>query len=250
MCARLVDYTHFLGIASRLEWDERRIELGDDARAWPGLEPARRERVTAFVAGFALAEERVAVDLAPFAAAAPSAAMAECFAAQARDEERHASFFDRYAREVLAVAGDTPGARLDWLRRRVEPRFAELFEERLHSVATSLADGALPLGDAVTLYHLVLEGVVFSAAQNALLAELEADAALPGLAEGLRRVVLDERWHIGFGVRVLRGGAAPGAGAEADAERAVRAWGNLLGPEQREAALRQHRRRLTAAGLA
>ena len=237
----LVDYSHFLGIASRLEWDERRIDLGADARAWPRLDRARRERVIAFAAAFALAEERVAVDLEPFIAAAPNREMAACFRAQGRDEDRHARFFERYARGVLRV-GD-PG-------EHVSPRFTELFEERLSATARELASGRLALADAVALYHLLLEGVVFSAGQSALLAELTASGELPGLLEGLQRVVADERWHIGLGVRVLRdhepgdSSLAPGA-----AERAVDAWGELLPPDQRDAALRLHRRRLSAAGI-
>lgn len=236
----LVGYHHFLGIAARIDWDADAIDLTNDAQRWPHLSPARRERVTAFVAAFALAEERVALDLEAFVAAAPSSEIATCFRAQARDEERHARFFDRYTREVLRVAD---------LYEHVAPWFAELFEERLGAAARELASGRLPLADAVALYHLALEGVVFSAGQNALLAELQARRELPALREGLERVVADERWHIGFGVRVLRG--AVGAETTAiDAEHVIGAWGNLLRPDQRDAALNLHQRRLAAAGLA
>ena len=49
---------------------------------------------------------------------------------------------------------------------------------------------------------LLLEGVVFTAGQRALLAALEDDD-LPGIREGVTRVDLDERWHIGLGLRHL-----------------------------------------------
>jgi ribonucleoside-diphosphate reductase beta chain len=238
--AVLVGYEHFLGIADRIAWDERDVDLTDDGAGWSGLDPEWRDRVTAFVAGFALAEERVAIDLSPFIAAASDASMADCFRAQARDEERHARFFDRYSRRVLG---------LDDLSDRVAPRFRELFEERLGAAASELASGRLRLADAVALYHLVLEGVVFSAGQNALLAELRRTGDLPGLCEGMGRVVADERWHIGFGVRILRGDPARVTIA-VDSEHAIGAWGELLTPDQRDAALRQHRRRLAAAGFA
>ena len=55
------------------------------------------------MAGFALADKRVAIDLSPFIAAAFDSSMADCFRAQARDEERHARFFDRYSRRVLGL---------------------------------------------------------------------------------------------------------------------------------------------------
>jgi ribonucleoside-diphosphate reductase beta chain len=231
----LVRYERFLDIAAGIQWDAGAIDLAGDAAAWPGIDAALRERVASFVAAFRLAEERVAVDLDPFVSAAPSPALAACFRAQARDEERHARFFERYEREVL---GDVAP---------VDPEFAELFEERLGAAARALAAGDLPLADAVALYHLVLEGVVFSAGQTALLAELEAAGELPGLREGLERVVADERWHIGLGVRVLRGEA--GAAPEIDGERAIEAWGDLLSAPRREATLVLHRRRLAAAGL-
>jgi len=49
---------------------------------------------------------------------------------------------------------------------------------------------------------MLLEGVVFDAGQEALLADL-GDGALPGVREGLERVARDERWHVGFGLRCL-----------------------------------------------
>ena len=51
--------------------------------------------------------------------------------------------------------------------------------------------------EAVGVYHMVLEGVVFTAGQLALL-EL-VDDRLPGLREGTELVLRDERWHVGFG---------------------------------------------------
>ena len=235
----LVGYEHFLGIADRVAWDEQDIDFNGDATRWPNLTSERRERITAFVAGFALAEERVAIDLSAFVDAASSPSMADCFRAQAQDEQRHARFFDRYSREVLGV---------DHLSDRVAPPLRELFEERLGAAARDLASNRLSLGDAVALYHLVLEGVVFTAGQNALLAELRASGDLIGLCGGMERVVRDERWHIGFGVRVLRGDSA-GLTRTIDAVHAIGAWGSLLPAKWRESALQQHRRRLAAAGL-
>jgi ribonucleoside-diphosphate reductase beta chain len=48
---------------------------------------------------------------------------------------------------------------------------------------------------------MVLEGVVFTAGQLALLDLL--DDRLPGLREGVDLVLRDERWHVGFGARCL-----------------------------------------------
>ena len=47
----------------------------------------------------------------------------------------------------------------------------ELFEERLPAMAGDLAAGRAGLADGVGLYHMLLEGIVFDAGQQALLAD-------------------------------------------------------------------------------
>ena len=69
-------------------------------------------------------------------------------------------------------------------------------------MAAELAAGRTGLAEGVSLYHMLLEGVVFDAGQHALLDDL-ADGALPGVREGIERVERDERWHVGFGLRCL-----------------------------------------------
>ena len=128
--------------------------------------------------------------------------MAWVFFLQRRDEQRHAMLFDRIAAEVLGLPGDTPAERRAAARAHVPPALLELFEERLPAMAAELAAGRTGLSEGVSLYHMLLEGVVFDAGQHALLDDL-ADGALPGVREGVERVERDERWHVGFGLRCL-----------------------------------------------
>jgi len=227
----LAGYEHLLRAARRLRWDEAALDLRADARAWAQLDEARRAPVRRLVAGFLVAEAAVAAALDPFVAAADDPLVRACFAAQQADEERHARFFARAARLTGARAQDAP------------PAVRDLFEHRLPETAAALARGDATLGDAVALYHLVLEGVVFAAGQEALMGALEP-AGLAGMHDGARRVQADERWHVGLGVRCLQetGVAAPALDALlADGERAARAWGGEVdGP----AVVRTHRRRL------
>ena len=98
---------------------------------------------------------------------------------------------------------------------------------------------------------MMLEGAVFSAGQRALLDEL-ADDALPGVREGVTRVELDERWHVGFGVRCLieaEGGDLRVDDLLARATAAAAAWGDAVPAATREYAVTQCRRRLAVAGL-
>lgn len=254
-------YGHFLRTAASLQWDEATVDLSPDGRAWPALDPAVRSRVARLVAGFCVAEAAVAEEIVPFARAARDPDAAACFEAQAIDEDRHARFFDRIAAEVMGVAGPTAAQRRAVLRRSVPPRFVELFEERLPGVARALPpaprgelESGAALADAVALYHLHLEGIVFSAGQLALLRLLDGPAsALVGLREGLERVLADERWHIGLGVRLLDdiGAAmAPDERVAAEAPAAVAAWGDAVDADLAERTIALHRRRLAAARLA
>src|SRR3954451_4860738 len=199
----------FSQIVARLQWNAMAIDLAPDARAWPDLPAERRERLTTLLAGFRVAEDAVAEELAPFAGAARAAELASheslmawVFYLQRRDEQRHTQFFDRVAAEVIGLVGGTPAERRDAAREHAPPGLLELFEERLPAMAAELAAGRTGLADAIGLYHMLLEGVVFEAGQHALLEDLD-DGALPGVREGVERVERDERWHVGFGLRCL-----------------------------------------------
>src|SRR4029077_4707414 len=122
---------------------------------------------------------------------------------------RHARFFDRVAGELLGLPGDSPAQRRAAARAYVPEALCELFEERLPAITSALAAGRAGILDGVRLYHMILEGAVFSAGQRALLDDLQ-DGALPGTREGVTRVELDERWHVGFGVRCLIEGQGEG----------------------------------------
>jgi ribonucleoside-diphosphate reductase beta chain len=244
----------FSRIVARLQWNAMAIDLSPDARAWPELEAERRERLTALLAGFRVAEDAVAEDIAPFADVARKSELASheslvawVFYLQRRDEQRHAQFFDRVAAEVLGLAGDTPAERREAAREHAPSGLLELFEERLPEMAGELAAGRTGLADGIGLYHMLLEGVVFEAGQHALLDDLEDDA-LPGVREGVGRVERDERWHIGFGLRCLIE-AKPSSDLLDDllgrAEDAADAWGDALPAETRERAVRMCARRLS-----
>lgn len=230
----LAGYEHLLRAAQRLRWDEAAIDLRADTRAWTALDEARRAPLRRLIAGFLVAEEAVAAALDPFVAAADDPLVRACFEAQQSDEERHARFFTRVADEVVGVHPlDAPHAVRD------------LFTRRLPDTAAALARGDATLADGVALYHLILEGVVFSAGQEALVQALR-DTDLHGVRAGAARVQADERWHVGLGVRCLQDAGLAAEKLEAllaRGERAARAWG--LGSVDAARAAQVHRRRLT-----
>ena len=248
----------FSRIVARLQWNPGAIDLGADARDWRALSEERRGRLMTLLAGFCVAEDAVAEQLAPFADAAREATlvsqeslMAWVFFLQRRDEQRHAQLFDRIAAEVLGLPGADAAERRAAARAHVPAAFLELFEERLPAMAAGLAAGRTGLGQGVSLYHMLLEGVVFDAGQHALLDDL-ADGALPGVREGVERVERDERWHVGFGLRCLIE-TQPGTDLLDDllrrAGEAAAAWGDAVPAATRDESARKVAHRLHVAQL-
>ena len=248
----------FSRIVARLQWSPEAIDLSGDASAWAELPDERRERLTAILAGFCVAEDAVAQQLTPFADVARNgklvsqeSLMAWVFFLQRRDEQRHARLFDRIGAEVLGLPGDTPADRRAAAREHVTPAMLDLFEERLPGMAAELAEGRAGLDEGVSLYHMLLEGVVFDAGQHALLDDLE-DGALPGIRTGIERVESDERWHVGFGLRCLvetQPSAELLSGLLERAEEASAVWGDAVPVATREKSARKVAHRLHAAGL-
>lgn len=250
----ITGYGHFVQLADSLQWDETTIDLSEDVQAWPTLTDGETEQLSGLIAGFCIAEMAVASHLVNFEAAATvDDAMAGCFKAQARDEARHARFFDRVAIEVVGVPGSNASERADALRDRVGPDIVALFEERLPATAEKLADDRASLTNAVGLYHMVLEGVVLLAGQQAMIDTLGSlSVPLPGVRKGMELVLRDERWHIGFGSRVIQSADLVDDDLEeilANGEAAAKAWGNLTTPEAIDKAAQLHRRRLRSVGI-
>ena len=235
----------FSKLVARIQWDPAAIDLTPDAREWPRLPDERRRRLKTLLAGFRVGDDLVSEHIAPFADAArqgtlasQESLMAWVFFLQRRDEERHARLFDRIAAEVLGLPGATPEERRVAARAEAPPAMLELFEERLPAMAAEIAAGRKGLSEGVSLYHMLLEDL--------------ADGALPGVCEGVRRVELDERWHIGFGLRCLIE-TQPSRELLDDllvrAEEAGEVWGDAVPAAMRRECAQKVAHRLHVSGL-
>src|ERR1700755_1360465 len=98
-------FDSFVILAETLQWDETTLDFASDKAAWPMLDDTEKARVLGLIAGFCIAESAVSEHIDAFEAAASNDWVAACFRAQARDEHRHARFFDLVAAEVAAVPG-------------------------------------------------------------------------------------------------------------------------------------------------
>jgi ribonucleoside-diphosphate reductase beta chain len=239
----------FSRVVAKLQWDEGALDLVPDAKAYREMPDERRERLTKLLAGFRIADDAVSVHLQPFGPAANNSLTAWVIYLQRRDEQRHARFFDRVAGEVLGLPGETKEERGEEARKLAPPGMVELFENQLPAMSAEMAEGEIGLTEGLALYHMTLEGMVLSAGQRALLEDL-SDGAMPGVRKGVYHVELDERWHIGFGLRLLID-AKPSAelldAIMARAEEAAAAWGDALPDEIRDMIVPMARRRLAYA---
>jgi ribonucleoside-diphosphate reductase beta chain len=245
----LASYRHFLERAAASQWDEAAIDLAPDAATWPGLPAETRRRLAGMIESFGLGEAALSRELESFEQSVAGTAAAACVAAQRRDEARHARFFARLRGEVLGAGASAFGSSE---ADGIDAVFAELFERRLPDAAARLAAGEIGLPAAVALCHMLLEGCVFGAGQSALLALLEHEPGLPGMRRGVELVVRDERWHLGFGARLLQDAELDEdliAALAADGDRVLEAWKDLVEEDTLERARLLHRRRLRAAGL-
>jgi ribonucleoside-diphosphate reductase beta chain len=231
---------------AKLQWDEQRIDLAPDGAAFSELPDDRRERLTKLLAGFRIADDAVSENLTPFGPAANNSLIAWVVFLQKRDEQRHARFFDRVAAEVLKLPGETKAERGEAAREIAPPGIVDLFQNQLPAMSAEMAEGRAGLNDGMALYHMTLEGMVLSAGQRALLEDMD-DGALPGVRQGVYHVELDERWHIGFGLRCLidrKPGPDLIEGIMDRAEESAEAWGDALPDHIREAIVPMARRRL------
>jgi ribonucleoside-diphosphate reductase beta chain len=239
----------FSRVVAKLQWDDAAIDLAPDAEAFREMPDERRDRLTKLLAGFRIADDAVSVHLEPFGPAANNSLVAWVMYLQRRDEQRHARFFDRVAAEVLKLPGETKDERGAAARELAPAGIIELFEEQLPTMSAEMAAGAIGFSEGLALYHMTLEGMVLSAGQRALLEDL-ADGAMPGVRKGVYHVELDERWHIGFGLRCLLD-KQPSTelldAIMARAEDAAAAWGDALPDEIRDMIVPMARRRLRYA---
>jgi ribonucleoside-diphosphate reductase beta chain len=82
-----------------------------------------------------------------------------------------------------------------------------LFDEMLGSRVDRLArehEDLETLVEAITLYHMVIEGMLALTGQHFIIQYNEENGTLPGFVEGFNNVARDEHRHVAFGARFLR----------------------------------------------
>ena len=81
--------------------------------------------------------------------------------------------------------------------------FDELLRRRVERLAQEPEDTEA-LVEAVTIYHMVIEGMLALTGQHFIIDYNERMGTLPAFVEGFTKVARDEHRHVAFGARFLR----------------------------------------------
>ena len=193
----------------RQHWSTEDFDFSEDIRQWNDPDRFTEEERKFLLFGFSqffLGEERVTVELLPFAMAAPSHEAQAFLTTQISDEAKHMVFFDRFYREVLGMKANDIGAMLDTQRVNVNKDWETLFDGILHECAERLRLDPTDfpaLVRGVTVYMIVIEGTLALTGARFIVKSLKQRDWLPGFVAGFTAVNRDESRHVGFGVKFL-----------------------------------------------
>jgi ribonucleoside-diphosphate reductase beta chain len=269
----LLSYGELYRLWERQQWATQDIDFTQDRIDWhERIEPEERYQRMYGLSSFFIGEQKVADELGPIMRACPDEEMRLFLCTQIADEARHVVFFNRFYEEVGVLEADHLGGRLSETSAHLSPNFNTLFDEMLHSRVDRLArepEDLETLVETITLYHMVIEGMLALTGQHFIINYNEDQGTLPGFVEGFNKVSRDEHRHVAFGARFLRemsqrdgryrdaiqrtlvecGPAADGVLAPPWYEEGMEIFGVSL-EETREFAMKALERRLKVIGLA
>ncbi len=204
----LLSYEQLYNLWERQQWATQDIDFTQDRIDWHERIPEEERFQRMYgLSSFFIGEQKVAEELGPMMRAAPTEEMRIFLCTQIADEARHVRFFNRFYDEVGVLEADNLQDRLAETSAHVNPEFDQLFDEMLKSRVDHLArkpEDLVALVEAVTLYHMVIEGMLALTGQHFILQYNEEVGTLPGFVEGFNKIARDEHRHVAFGARFLR----------------------------------------------
>jgi ribonucleoside-diphosphate reductase beta chain len=204
---KLLSYRQLYELWERQQWRTQDLDFTQDRADWESFPDDEKFQRMYGLSSFFIGEQKVAEELGPMMRAAPTEEMQIFLCTQIADEARHVAFFNRFYEEVGVLESTTLQDRLEETSAHLNPKFHDLFDDMLHSRVDKLArdPGDLEtLVEAVTLYHMVIEGMLALTGQHFIISYNEENGTLPGFVEGFNNVARDEHRHVAFGARFLR----------------------------------------------
>ena len=203
----LLDYKQLYELWERQQWRTQDLDFSKDREDWLSFPEEERFQRMYGLSSFFIGEQKVADELGPMMRAAPDEDMRIFLCTQIADEARHVQFFNRFYDEVGVLEADNLHDRLAETSAHLNPKFHELFDDMLKSRVDRLGrepEDLETLVEAVTLYHMVIEGMLALTGQHFIITYNEENGTLPGFVEGFNNVARDEHRHVAFGARFLR----------------------------------------------
>ncbi len=200
-----ISYADLYARWERGHWLATEIDFTQDRIDWQEkMSPEERKCALWFFALFLHGEDEVADDLSPYVEAAPLEEQTYFLTTQQVDESRHSVFFSRFMHEVVGLGDGTAASALEATKPYLTWGHRETFKN-LAKVARQLRTDSSPerFAEAITNYHIIVEGTLAQPGQHLMESWLERTDLLPGFADGLRNVALDEQRHIAFGMKTL-----------------------------------------------
>jgi len=206
--SHLLTYAQLYDLWERQQWATQEIDFSQDRADWhERFDDDERFQRMYGLSAFFIGEQRVAAELGPMMRAAPDEEMRLFLCTQIADEARHVAFFNRFYSEVGVLASEGLEERLAETSEHLNPEFGVLFDELLRQRVDRLAqepEDLETLVEAVTIYHMVIEGMLALTGQHFIMDYNERMGTLPGFVKGFTLVARDEHRHVAFGARFLR----------------------------------------------
>src|SRR6187397_911064 len=205
---KLLTYAELYLLWERQQWQTQELDFSRDREDWNERfsEEERFQRMYGLSAFF-IGEQNVAEELGPIMRAAPTEDQKIFLCTQIADEARHVRFFERFYREVGVLQSDGLAEMLAETSEHLNEEFGRLFDGMLKERTDRLSvepEDTEALVEAVTIYHMVIEGMLALTGQHFIMDYNESQGTLPAFVEGYQNVARDEHRHVAFGSVFLR----------------------------------------------
>ena len=189
--SQLLTYEQLYLLWERQQWSVQDLDFTRDRIDWhERIPPEERYQRMYGLSSFFIGEQRVAAELGPMMRAVPHEDMRIFLCTQIADEARHVAFFNRFYEEVGVLESDNLQDRLEETSAHLNENFRVLFDEMLKSRVDRLAaepEDLETLVEAITLYHMVIEGMLALTGQHFIIEYNESVGTLPAFVEGFGR---------------------------------------------------------------
>jgi len=205
---KLLTYEELYLLWERQQWQTQELDFSRDREDWnERFDDEERFQRMYGLSSFFIGEQKVAEELGPIMRAAPTEEQRIFLCTQIADEARHVRFFERFYREVGVLESERLAEMLTETSEHLNDNFGRLFDEMLKQRTDRLSvepEDTEALVEAVTIYHMVIEGMLALTGQHFIMDYNESEGTLPGFVEGFQNVARDEHRHVAFGSVFLR----------------------------------------------